>query len=571
MRVSPLLLSLATGVWRVDGGDSVSVLRTVRRAQEAFETTRRVNLPQRYGGWSGACGERIGRICYWYEGGGDDETPPEEPSRIREARARLLAALDQAIEVSPGDEWIVGQRVRYLLEDSQPGQAARAADECRSARWWCEALTGLVLHVTGDFSGADSVFAIALADMPDDERCAWSDISSLLDGPLADRYRKLDCASRAAFEARWWWLTQPLYSVAGNDRRTEHFARRVMVRIQEGRRTPFGLYWQDDLRDVLVRYGWPTWWTREPPTSPLLYSEPYVTGHSPSPAYHFGVGVHALDEPASAAADDWSLEARQARERYAPAYAAAFGYLEHQSAVFPRGDSCVVVAAYDLSDDTLFDQRRVTTALALAADERTVAIARDSGLAGDRARALVARTACQPMVMSLEAIAPRERHVARARYGVSPAPVAGEHPAISDVLLFDLSPFDSLPRTLDAAVRHVHGSTRIPVGGRIGVYWEVYGLNPGGEGVTASVMVTRGGTGWLRRTAESLGLASRRREEGIEWDEVFTPDAESHLANRALALDLSGVSAGRYRIEVTVTERDRASLKATREIQVVRD
>ncbi|PYP95858.1 MAG: hypothetical protein DMD34_06210, partial [Gemmatimonadetes bacterium] len=337
------------------------------------------------------------------------------------------------------------------------------------------------------------------------------------------------------------------------------------------RRTPFGLYWQDDLRDVLVRYGWPTWWTREPPTSPLLYSEPYVTGHSPSPAYHFGVGVHALDDPASAAADDWSLEARQARERYAPAYAAAFGYLEHQSAVFPRGDSCVVVAAYDLSDDTLFDQRRVTTALALAADERTVTIARDSGLAGDRARALVARTACQPMVMSLEAIAPRERHVARARYGVSPAPVAGEHPAISDVLLFDLSPFDSLPRTLDAAVRHVHGSTRIPVGGRIGVYWEVYGLNPGGEGVTASVMVTRGGTGWLRRTAESLGLASRRREEGIEWDEVFTPDAESHLANRALALDLSGVSAGRYRIEVTVTERDRASLKATREIQVVRD
>jgi len=31
------------------------------------------------------------------------------------------------------------------------------------------------------------------------------------------------------------------------------------------------------------------------------------------------------------------------------------------------------------------------------------------------------------------------------------------------------------------------------------------------------------------------------------------------------------VSPGRYRVEVTVTERDRASLKATREIQVVRD
>ena len=103
------------------------------------------------------------------------------------------------------------------------------------------------------------------------------------------------------------------------------------------------------------------------------------------------------------------------------------------------------------------------------------------------------------------------------------------------------------------------------------MYWEMYGLNPGGEAVTASVMVTRGGTGWLRRTAESLGLASRRREEGIEWDEVFAPDAESHLANRALALDLSGVAPGRYRIEVTVTAQGRGSLKATREIQVVRE
>src|SRR6059036_3727949 len=94
--VFPLLLWLATGAWHTDEGDSVAVLRSARRAQEAFETTRRASLPERYGGWSGVCGERIGRICYWYEGD-DDEAPPEEPSRIRQARARLLAALDNAI------------------------------------------------------------------------------------------------------------------------------------------------------------------------------------------------------------------------------------------------------------------------------------------------------------------------------------------------------------------------------------------------------------------------------------------------------------------------------------------
>jgi len=62
--------------------------------------------------------------------------------------------------------------------------------------------------VEHDFAGADSLFAAALADMPEDERCRWSDISSLIDGDLADRYRNLDCAGRAALEARWWWLAQ---------------------------------------------------------------------------------------------------------------------------------------------------------------------------------------------------------------------------------------------------------------------------------------------------------------------------------------------------------------------------
>src|SRR5207247_5735500 len=133
-----------------------------------------------------------------------------------------------------------------------------------------EALGGLVRHVERDFAGADSLFAAALANMPEDERCRWSDISSLLEGELARRYRDLDCAGRAALEARWWWLAQPLYSLRGNDRRTEHFVRRTMVRIHEGRRTLYGLYWEDDLRDVLLRSGWPPLWTLYPPAPSLV-------------------------------------------------------------------------------------------------------------------------------------------------------------------------------------------------------------------------------------------------------------------------------------------------------------
>src|SRR5947207_13550393 len=169
-------------------------------------------------------------------------TAPPEPPRIRQARARLLAALDEAGAALPGDEWIAGQRVRYLLEDSQPHRAARVAEQCRAVRWWCEALGGLVRHVGGDFAGADSLFTVALADMPDNERCRWSDIAPLLDGELAGRYRQLDCPVRAAFENRRRWLAQPLNSLGRNDLRTEPFARQAMVPNKPDRLTPFSLF-----------------------------------------------------------------------------------------------------------------------------------------------------------------------------------------------------------------------------------------------------------------------------------------------------------------------------------------
>ncbi len=561
MSLVPGLFLLIAGGWQSGATDSLGVLRSARRAQETFEATRRASLPERPGGWSGVCGQRIGRMCYWYDGGVD--TAPEEPPRIRQARARLLAALDGAGAAVPGDEWIAGQRVRYLIENGQPDLAARAAEQCRAARWWCEALQGMVRHVGGDFAAADSLYAAALADMPDDERCGWSDISPLLEGQVAGRYRQLDCAGRAAFEARWWWLAQPLYSLGGNDRRTEHFARRTMVRIEQGRRTPFGLYWDDDLRDVLLRYGWPTFWTRNPPTSLLAGSDPVVTGHEASPAFHFVPGARALDDPGSAQPEDWSLDTRNARERYAPPYATAFGYLDHQAAVFRRGDTCVVVAAYDLSDDTLFADRPVTTALALAADERVIALARDSGLAAG-ARTLAATAPCGPLVVSLEATARRERHAARARYGMTP-PRPDGRPALSDLLLFD--PPDSLPTSLDAAIPHALGSTRGLAARTLGVFWELYGLDPAQGAVTVSLTMTRQGSGWLRRTVESLGLAAPRRDVQLRWEEV--PEVPL-VTPRALAVDLSGLAPGRYVIEVSVTPASGETLTARREVAIER-
>src|SRR6266545_4338972 len=96
---------------------------------------------------------------------------PEEPRRIGEARDRVVHQLDSAAALLPGDEWIAGQRVRYIVEAGRTADAIAAAHACRAAAWWCEALAGFALHAAGDFAGADTAYRAALSDMPREERC----------------------------------------------------------------------------------------------------------------------------------------------------------------------------------------------------------------------------------------------------------------------------------------------------------------------------------------------------------------------------------------------------------------
>src|SRR5207253_1847874 len=255
-------------------------------------------------------------------------------------------------------------------------------------------------------------------------------------------------------------------SLAWNDRRTEHFARQTMVRIEQGRRTTFGLYWADDLRDVLLRFGWPIWWTREPSAPLLVQSEPNITGHDRTPAFQFTPGARAFDDPGDTRPADWSPDPPQGRERYAPVYAKAFEYLDHQVGVFRRGDSCVVVAAYDLSKDTALAGRPARAALVLTRSEREVVV-RDHETRLDHPDVLVATTPCSPQVLSLEVVAPVRRGVARARYGLSP----DENARMSDLLLLEEA--DSLPSDLAAAVPHALATARVRADRPLGLFWEV--------------------------------------------------------------------------------------------------
>lgn len=559
LSVAPLHRALGANVRTPP--DSESTLRSARRAQGAFEAFRRQHLPERYDHPTGPCDLQIGRFCFWY--GDRDEDSVPEPPIIREARHRLLAKLAEAASSLPGDSWIAGQRARYLVEDGQASQAVTAARECQSSSWWCAALAGFALHAAGRFEDADSAFSAALHSMPDDERCAWYDLMPILPRDIRGRYDRMTCEERAAFESRFWWLAAPLLSRRGNDRRTEHFARLTLARIETDSRTAYDQRWDDDLREVLLRFGPDVYWTQEP--SPYVSSPgPIVTGHERIPAFHFVPSAAALNAPERARPEDWALDARRPEEWYSPAYADRFLPLDAQVASFRRGDSCVVIAAYNAAASPVLALQGARVALVLARDDRSKVVSqRETRLQGQDV--LTATVACEPQVLSLEIVPTKERWVARARYGMD----LGERRAVSDLLLFD--PLDSISPDLPSVLPHALATTRIPVGGRVGLFWEVHGLSPMGEMVTTSLTVGPVGGGWLRHTVEALGLVGRRSTVNLQWEETLTPQGTSDptVAQRALTLDLAGLPPGRYRIELEVTASGRAPFTSSRDIEIV--
>ena len=127
--------------------------------------------------------ERIGRFCLTHGSSGREWNPPPDPEEIVAARERLLTALGAAADDVPGDGWVAGQRIRYMVEAGRADDAAELARECRAAEWWCSALLGFAQHQAGNALSADSAFAKALAAMPEPEARRWRDISILLEEP----------------------------------------------------------------------------------------------------------------------------------------------------------------------------------------------------------------------------------------------------------------------------------------------------------------------------------------------------------------------------------------------------
>ncbi len=413
---------------QADEAEAARLLREVRSEQTRFERIRRNNLPWTHGR-GGSCDprwgdERIGRFCLMHGDDGKDYEPPAEEAVVVEARARLLEKLGEAGERIPWDGWVAGQRVRYMLESGDAETAARLAHGCAAAEWWCAALTGYVHHYTGDPARADSAFAEALRQIPEEERERWLDLSLVLEGRALREYRRLATEERERFHKRFWHLSRLHFSRPGNDMRSEHLSRNVLNILQDRAQSTDGITWGEDLREILIRYGWPRGWER------VRESMPHQAAGPPSLISYYANSrtqvippfeVLFSDEGEALTRGEWDVENRRPRSAYilplALAPARWLRRMDSQFAVFRRPDHALVVAAYDIPRDSLPDAitpLRAALAVARAEDEPEITPFPNRGFAD----AVLARTRPGPALLSLEVLSPEAERAARTRIGI---------------------------------------------------------------------------------------------------------------------------------------------------------
>jgi hypothetical protein len=541
--------------------DSLRLDRGARSAQREFEAIRRANLPLELDGGGSRCDERIGRYCYWYDP--TIEPTPRESEVVAGARARMLRALVAADTRLPGDGWVVGQLVRYLAEQGLADSAVATARRCRAARWWCDALQGFARHLAHEYQSADTAFSRALGEMPEEQRCAWIDLTPLLDDGRR-MYRKLPCAERLAVTERIWWLARPLYSRPGNDLRTEHYARHTMALLLQDAETPEGAPWGADMRDLVVRFGWPTHWSRGFAPFGTL-GPPPILGHEPGPSFWL-LPAPALAEPwADVTELHWDPGRERPPARYAPPYAAGFAPIGRvQFARFGRRDTTLTVAAFDLTPDSVFGTRPADVRLAVARDPATpAAVTRVSPVRTHGS--LTVRSPWRPAVLSLEAMGLDTLRVARRRAMAAPDP-GGLPPVVSDILLF--APADLRPPSLEAAIPAAIGAPVVPADRRVGVYWEMYDEADSAAAVEIAVTVMK--ARWQGDAPYPVGRPwcplPGEPSVRLRWREG--PDTRPRGAARAVGLDLRSLSPGRYVLAIQATVGGRPRGCSSREMQV---
>lgn len=543
---------------------------------------------------------------------GDEATHPDAAIRtpdtlhISRMREDLVRTLEGFQDLLPNDTWLRAQRVRFLVDGHRFDRAERALDNCGTESL-CQALRGYIAYQRGQPRRADSLFLEAEQAMPELERCAWNDLRSLLpdpplDSPRAD-YLGRTCGENVTLARNFWWLSDPLFSVPGNERRAAHFARQIWIALHAAQdrderhdwRTTYG---GDAVRELITRYG--------PPSAALwigekedqlhdrhlrdLHAGPYATAEYTSGRQSFTPSLSAAYQPFTAGDSSWQLHQRdgtvdafpgtplgfRARRDMTPtgrvwwpfehmAYDGRVAELPAgQHVMLRRPNAVQLVATRSLLalNDTVLQHIRRDTAPVLVMHSPSPDSVAAVGRGSIAASGTLFATAMIPpdhAIISIEATHPRLRNLsARARFGVMPPGTLSTLPpdtiAISDPVFYDATR-GGTPADAPSMFPHMLATTTLQQGDRLGLFWETYGVTPG-DSVTFRVAVERTTrSGILQRLTEAVRLREvPLRALGIAWRDPDTRGADGASAPaimpRSVTVDLGDLAPGKYRVVV---------------------
>ncbi len=595
--------------------DSIELNGQGRGAQARFERTRALHAPLGWQTFTGPCDERLGRFCLTL--GRDDLppvaeeeawTPPPEDPRVTEAREELLELLETLARAIPGDRWILEQRVAYLGEAGRWDEALELAERCglHSEAWRCDALRGTALHELERYGEAERAFGEALRAMPPAMAEEWRDPADLVPLPLAQELRRAPAAEREALVERIWTLADPLFLVPGNDRWSEHLARRTLAMVRSDARNTYQMRWGDDLTELLVRYGPEVSFERQ--RTPALHLGPtpmvgrmHRAGRGMMPELAF------VSDPAGIAPGAWRTDRRATRERHVPSYAERIGSIELQQARFRRGEELLLVVGWqgvespprlsaESSPEAAPNPPPGTPRAVAPGKPREAGLflldpaslelrEEDAGAVvrwdpeGRPSGVTAARGPGGGYLVSVEVIDREAGAAWRSRHGVSLSPLARGVVALSDLVL--LRAEGEAPRpagTLEEEMRRLLPTTRLD-GRVVEVGWEVYGVEDASAVLRYELTAEPVERGVLRRVAEFFRLADPPQRLEIGWEEGV-PGAEDRVRERSagersgpdavplrtILLDLSSLAPGPAEIALTLHLPGREPVTALRRL-----
>jgi hypothetical protein len=508
-----------------------------------------------------------------------------------EARDDLLATMAAAAEQIPADDWILGQRIRYLGEAGRWEDAVRVARACAGAAWsWCRVLEGFGLHGMGRYEVALQRFRHGFETMDLEEVRRWRDPSVLLDGKGSDVLE--DAADEAEWEdvrARVWTLADPLYLVAGNDRESEHYARWTFSRMNDGARNAWGVRWGGDFEEIAVRYGWDRGWERVRPEFGTGGGPPSVIGHQIMRGKEFAPPGRVLEAPWTTPPGAWVPEEKRPKSAHVPAYAPRLLPGVAQIAVFYRGDSIVVAAATELpvkpdtvpkgatnwpptGDESVAEGPIPWPQPALLEGPEQTGLflvdegGRIRGTSGSlREGALHLTVPAGGYLLSVEAWAPEEGLGGRIRHGIVTESLPDDLATLSDLIL--LHPVDSLPQILVSALPSMRASVKLEVDKPLVIGWEVFGLGWRPEDVSFELSFYKEGEGFFGRIGRWLGFGSREEPLRLTWSEPGPSEIGPWF--RSVEVTIPEVDSGDYVFRLRVTPTGREELVRTILVEIV--